>query len=91
MEALAAHPLPPLSLRVQSYERSPAGVVLRAMQRFRDAPERWGVNKWKKNGGEPLKLDKQYVPFREVYPMQIRNWVVGKGKNVKRESRCLLS
>lgn len=51
-------------------------------QRFRDLPPKFGINKWKCNGREPLKLDKQYVPFKETYPIRIRNWVLGK--DVKR-------
>lgn len=55
------------------------------MQRFRPSVPKFGENKWKKNGREPMKLDKIYAPFRETYPMQIRNWVLGAGKNVKRK------
>lgn len=55
------------------------------MQRFRPQAPKFGEGRWKKTGPGPMNLDKTYAPFRETYPMQIRNWVLGAGKNVKRE------
>jgi len=48
----------------------------------------WGVNKWKKNGGQPFSPLEQYHPFREVRPLKLRNYVAGQGKGQK-ESPCI--